>query len=77
MLVRTCADIFSPTSALCFSTGEGHFKNPLKTLLACKSAYMSEELLSVESTSSEKGEDGGEGDGTPQEPSERLKDKWD
>ena len=50
MLVRTRAVTFSPTSGLCFDTGDGYFKAPLRTLLACKGVYpSSEELLGSES----------------------------
>lgn len=67
MLVRTRAVTFSPTFGLCFDTGDGYFKAPLRTLLACKGVYpSSEELLGSESAGkscSEEGEESGVGDG--------------
>jgi len=71
---------FSPTSGLCFDTGDGYFKAPLRTLLACKGVYpSSEELLGSESAGkscSEEGEESGVGDGISGQSHERLKVNW-
>ena len=77
MLVRTHAVIFSASFGLCFDTGKGHFKAPLRTLLACKGAYLSsEELLGAESTGKSRPEEGEVGDGISGESGERLKANW-
>lgn len=80
MLVRTRAVTFSPTSGLCFDTGDGYFKAPLRILLACKGLYPSSEgLLGSESAGrscSEEGEESRVGDGISGESGEILKANW-